>query len=261
MKRLPGDVPNSEVHGASSDKDEARWAELDALLRDHPHSAFHLLSLWPAYARRINVTRFLAHFKLFENVIDLPGDIVELGVSRGVSFFTWHKLLEIFNPTDTARKVIGFDSFEGLTDWRDEDGELDANVGKTEGGWGADGVSDEVFRLKDWHNRDNVLARERLILVKGRVQDTLPDFLASRPGMRISLLHFDVDLYEPTLFAIERLWDLVVPGGVVVFDEYALPPWAGEANAVDTFFAARGIKLKIHKFPWSLTPNGFLIKE
>ena len=79
--------------------------------------------------------------------------------------------------------------------------------------------------------------------------------------MRISLLHFDVDLYDPTLFALEQLWDLVVPGGVVVFDEYGLPPWGGEAKAVDTFFKSRGITgLRINKFPWSLTPNGFLVK-
>jgi hypothetical protein len=76
------------------------------------------------------------------------------------------------------------------------------------------------------------------------------------------LLHFDLDLYEPTKYALDRLWDLVLPGGVVVFDEYALPPWGGETTAWDEFAAERGLTgCKIRKFPWSLTPNGFLIKE
>lgn len=261
MNSLPGDVPSSEVHGGSSEKDRAFWGDMDGILADFPHSPFHLLTQWPVYARRVNVMRFLAHFKLFEQVIDLPGDIVELGVSRGVSFFSWHKFLEIFNPTDTSRKVIGFDSFEGLSDFSEHDGREDPAVGKRKGGWSAADVKGEVYRLKDLHNRDNILAKERLILVDGRVQDTLPRFLEARAGMRISLLHFDLDLYEPTRFALDHLWDLVVPGGVVVFDEYALPPWGGETKALESFLKDRGIHgLHLKKFPWSLTPNGYLIK-
>jgi len=261
MNQFPGDVPTTEVHGGGSDKDRAMWTEMDALLAEHPHSPFHILTQWPAYTRRVNVMRFLAHFKLFERVIELPGDIVEMGVSRGVSFFSWHKFIEIFNPCDTSRKIIGFDSFEGLSDFSEEDGRLDPNVGKHTGGWSADSAKQEVYRLKDFHNKDNVLAKERLVLVEGRVQDTLPAFLEARPGMRISLLHFDLDLYEPTLFALERLWDLVVPGGVVIFDEYALPPWGGETRALEVFFQKRNITgLTLNKFPWALTPNGFLVK-
>jgi len=261
MKTSPLDVPTQETHGASSDKDRAQWEQMEALLEANPHSLYHLMSLWPVYARRINVVRFLAHFKLFEKVINLPGDIVEVGVSRGASLFTWHKLIEIFCPTDTSRKIIGFDSFEGLTDFNEHDGALDPGVGKSVGGWSANSVEREVYALKDIHNRDNVLARERVILVKGRIQDTLPGFLASRPGMRISLLHLDADLYEPTMATLDGLWDLVVPGGVVVFDEYGLPPWAGEGAAFDEFREKRGLTgLKIEKFPWSLTPNGFVIK-
>jgi predicted O-methyltransferase YrrM len=92
------------------------------------------------------------------------------------------------------------------------------------------------------------------------VQDTLGPFLAETPGLRISLLHLDMDIYEPTKFALERLWDLVVPGGVIVMDEYATPPWAGESTAWEEFAAARGLALTIRKFPWALTPGGYVIK-
>jgi hypothetical protein len=261
MKRTPLDVPVEEVLGLGSDKDARHWEALEGILERNPHGVSHLLAMWPVYVRRINLARFLAHAKLFEYIAHLPGDIVELGVSRGVSFFTWHKLLEIHCPLDTSRKVIGFDSFEGLADFTDNDGRDDANVGKRAGGWSAGSVEEEVFALKDLFNQDNVLARERAILVKGRVQDTIEAFLTSRPGMRISLLHFDLDLYEPTLFALEALWDLLVPGGLIVLDEYALPPWAGETSAFDEFCRRRSIVgLKISKFPWSLTPTAFFTK-
>jgi len=78
------------------------------------------------------------------------------------------------------------------------------------------------------------------------------------PGIRISLLHFDVDLYRPTLTALKKLWPLVVPGGIVVFDEYGIPPWEGESKAVDEFFKNQKIELK--RFEWSSNPGAYLIK-
>ena len=38
---------------------------------------------FPIYTRRTILKRFLAHYELFLRTINLPGDIVELGVFRG----------------------------------------------------------------------------------------------------------------------------------------------------------------------------------
>lgn len=257
----PFDAPETQLLGVLSDKDKAFWQGMEALSEAYPHSLKHVLAHWPAYAKRIHMMRFLAHYELFKLTLDLPGSIVELGVSRGVSFFTWHKLLELFAPTDTWKRVYGFDSFEGLADFTPADG---AGLGdpsdKKQGGWSAGEVEGEIFALCDLVNADNVLARERSRLIKGRVQDTLEPFLAQTPGLRISLLHLDLDLYEPTKFVLEHLWDLVVPGGVIVMDEYGAVPWAGEATAWEEFAASRGLELTIRKFPWSLSPGGYVVK-
>lgn len=256
------DAPLEQMFGVHSDKDKQFWEGLHAIQEKYPHSDLHTLTHWPVYVKRILLTRFLAHFELFKKTLDLPGSIVELGVSRGVSFFSFHKFLEIFLPTDTSKKVFGFDSFEGLSDFSDEDGRTakDHVNDKTEGGWSAREVEGEIFDLCKLFNADNILARERSILIKGRIQDTLEPFLERTPGLRINLLHFDMDLYEPTLFALERLWDRVVPGGVIVFDEYGIPPWGGEASAFDQFRAARGIEVKLQKFQWCLTPSAYCLK-
>ena len=259
--RLPDDVPLAESHGLASAADREYWKKFSEITTLHPHSLEHFLALWPVYTKRISLVRFLSHYKLFTKVDNLPGDILDLGVSRGVSFFTFHKLLEIALPTDTSKKVIGIDTFEGLSQFTEKDGREDQAVGKTIGGWSASSVEEEVFSLLDLHNQDGVLTKKRGILLKGRVQEQIPKLLQDRPGMRISLLHLDLDLYEPTLFALETLWDLVVPGGLVVFDEYALPPWEGETKAWEDFAKSRGIYgIRITKEPGSLNPNGFLIK-
>ena len=256
------DAPMEQMYGVHSEKDKAFWSRFEELTRQYPHSQLHLHTHWPVYVKRILLTRFLAHYELFRKTIDIPGSIVELGVSRGVSFFAFHKMLEIFCPCDTSKKVFGFDSFEGLQDFAEQDGTAAGELSsdKHEGGWSASSVEGEIFALAELFNADNILARERSMLIKGRVQDSLDAFLKETPGLRISLLHFDLDLYEPTKFALTRLWDLVVPGGVVVFDEYALPPWGGEATAFDEFCRERSIRVELKKFPWCLTPTAYCIK-
>ena len=70
-----------------------------------------------------------------------------------------------------------------------------------------------------------------------------------------------MDLYEPTLYGLEQLYPLVVKGGVVCFDEYALIPWQGESNAVDEYFKKIGERPLIKKHAFTQTPHGYFIKE
>jgi hypothetical protein len=259
--RLENDVPVTEAHGLASENDREYWSKFDTILENSPHSEEHLLALWPVYVRRISMVRFLSHYELFKKIQNLPGDILDLGVSRGVSFFTFHKMLELFNPTDTSRKVIGVDSFEGLQDFSSSDGIQQSAVGKSQGGWSAKRVEDEIMQMLELHNSDGVLTKARGMIYKTRIQDLGTRLAQDRPGMRIALLHLDMDLYEPTLEALRMFWDLVLPGGLVVFDEFALPPWEGETKAWEDFAAERQLSYVIEKFPGTLNPNGFLIKR
>ena len=259
--KTPLDAPDSNLMGVSSEKDKLFWSRMEQLEEHYPHSLKHVLTHWPVYVKRVNVMRFLAHYELFKMTTDLPGSIVELGVSRGVSLFSWHKFLEILCPTDTSKRIFGFDSFEGLQDFTASDGSrsmTDQANDKTVGGWSADQY--EVHSFCELHNRDGILASRRITIMDGRVQETIPEFLREFPGVRISLLHFDLDLYEPTKFCLEQLWDLVVPGGVVVFDEYGIAPWAGEGNAFDEFCKERSIVPVMKKIPWTLTPTAYVVK-
>ena len=77
--------------------------------------------------------------------------------------------------------------------------------------------------------------------------------------MRISLLHLDVDLYEPTLAALKAFYPLVVPGGLVVFDEYGLVEWPGESKAAEEYFGDKMPRLE--KFPFPSLPGGFFKKS
>lgn len=61
---------------------------------------------------------------------------------------------------------------------------------------------------------------------------------------RIPLFAFDADLYSPTQVGPRYWLPLVVPGQVVLFDEYWMPPWEGKSKAVDEFFSQYSVHIR-----------------
>lgn len=256
------DVKVGETQGHKSSKDKDFWQRISDILSENNHSYQHVLSLFPAYVRRLHLMRFFAHYELFKMAVDLPGNFVEIGVFRGSSFFTFHKLLETFCPTDRRRHLFGFEHFKGLNKFHKKDGRKTNSDGKSIGGFDTRSVRDEILKLLDLHNDDNLIPNaKRSFLIEGDVKKTIPDFLKKNPGLRISLLHLDADLYEPTMTTLKNLFPRVVKGGLVVFDEYGLMPWEGESTAADEYFEKINYKPKWKRFKWSTQPQGYFIKE
>jgi len=211
-----------------------------------------------SFGRRMHFMKAFAHYEVFQLVADLPGDIVECGVYKGSSLLSFARFLETFCPGDRTRKVLGFDHFKGLSGRTEKDG-LDARVGNTAEGWNPADFRDTLFALVDAFNKDSfVPQRARVELVDGDVRETAKQYVADNPGLRLSLLHLDMDLYEPTLAALEAFWPRLLTGGVVLFDEYAIREWPGESEAVEEFF--KGAVPRIEKFGWASAPGGYFVK-
>lgn len=246
-------------YGASTSHDQTIWDRIESIAADRGHSVSDILESFPVYARRVNITRFLAHYELYRRIADLPGNIVEVGVYRGVSLLSWAKFIEIFHAGDRTRRVFGFDNFAGFTKISDEDGPPSDRFQKQVGGWDAGPFRDELMAHIDIFHEDSFLPRaKRVALIEGDITETAPKFVEENPGLRISLLHLDVDLYEPTLAALEAFYPLVVKGGLVVFDEYGLIDWPGESRAVEEYFGSD--MPQIEKFSFASLPGGFFVK-
>ncbi len=191
--------------------------------------------------------KILARYELFKLALDVPGDIVECGVFKGSGIFTWAKLMLMFKPNNEFR-VIGFDFFGA-----DRSGEYALAADREcvdfhASGWSA---PEAIKRAcAGW-------GFDRVDLYPGNVIETTARYVREKVGSRISLLYLDVDNYEGSLAILENLFPLVVPGGVVAFDEYALRGF-GESDAVDRYFAGRPVRIR--SFPWANTPTGFVIK-
>jgi hypothetical protein len=215
---------------------------------------------FPILARRQLLKRFLAHVELFKLALEVPGDIAELGVFRGLGLLTWANLLEAYCIGNRTKVVYGFDNWRGFTDFSPQDAKPVEEAGKVVGGFDPSGYLDELKSAIAIFDSDRFIPlKARIKLIAGDIESTVPAFARDNPGVRFSLVHFDCDLYKPTKAALEALWDRVTRGGVVIFDEYGIPDWPGETAAVDEFLANKP-EVQLRTFPWTNVPGAFLIK-
>ena len=223
--------------------------------------ALDAVKLFPVLARRQWLKRFLAHSEFFKMTLEVPGDIAELGVFRGLGLFTWANLLEAYCIGDRTKVVWGFDNWKGFTKLSPEDGQEVESVKKKAGGFSPQKYYDELQNAIVIFDNDRFIPwKSRIKLVVGSIEETIYTFAEENPGIRFSLIHFDCDLYSPTKHALEVLWPRLSRGGVMLFDEYSIPDWPGETKAVDQFFAEKP-HVKIKTLPWTNAPAGYLIKE
>lgn len=168
----------------------------------------------------------------------IPGDLVECGVWRGGGCIFMAGYLRAHGIT--GRRVLVADSFEGLpkpTAKADEG--LDLSKDKFPELAVALETVKENFAL-------NGLLSDDVVFLKGWFKDTLP----VAPTERIALLRLDGDLYESTMDTLAALYDRVVPGGVVIVDDYGALKAC--RDAVADFFAGRGEALpELTEIDWT----------
>jgi hypothetical protein len=196
--------------------------------------------------------KILSRYELFKRVIDVPGDIVECGVFKGTGVLFWAKLLQIFHPL-SSRKVVGFDTF----------GEYPA-TGEVDRKFAAELCAEAAYEGADPAALLEIAAecgvRDRIELIPGDATVTIREYVEARPGFRIALLNLDFDTYAPTRAALEALYDSVVPGGIVICDEYGLSG-CSESDAVDDYVRGHGLStVRLRSLRWNLSPMAYFIK-
>ena len=131
-------------------------------------------------------------------------DFLEFGVYTGHSIRFWSQM-----NRDPQSRFIGFDSFEGLPEDWCGNYRIDNNRYRK----GTFDVGGAVPQIDD----------ERVSFIKGWFQNTLPGFLKGFTPRSRLVVHNDSDLYSSTLFTLASLNALLVPGAVVIFDEFSIP--------------------------------------
>jgi hypothetical protein len=177
-------------------------------------------------------------------------------VFKGSGIATFSKFLEIYCP-NSNKKVIGFDIFQQNShEILSKDMKLDKNNMNVV----YSRVNMDELTLESVEERlTNMKIHKKYILVQGDVEESLPMFLEKNPGLRVSLLYIDCDIERPTYFSLKYLWDRILPGGIILFDEYEHHSFS-ESNGVDKFLKENNIKYDI-KTTNFMCPTAYLVKE
>lgn len=84
----------------------------------------------------------------------------------------------------------------------------------------------------------------------------LPEVLAEGCPEKIAYLHIDLNQAPAEIATLDALFDRVVPGGMIILDDYEMFFYRAQKTAEDSWFGKRGYKV----FPLP-TSQGFVIKR
>lgn len=163
---------------------------------------------------------------LLKGTLGLPGDVLECGVFRGHSLL---RLAAMIKENGSAKSLFGCDSFEGFPPGsvQEKDRSILRRMRRVETKFRSTShVPSRIERLCRIFDFRNVTT------VKGFFEESLEQF----NDREFCFVHLDVDLYSSYLTCLEKLYDRVVPGGLIVFDEYRDPTWPGATQAINEFF-------------------------
>ena len=142
------------------------------------------------------LSKFITRLDLYRRIMNLRGEVVECGIFKAVSFMQFVKIRSILE-NDFSRKIIGLDTFGTFPNAKNEGDKKVLKKFVSEAGNKSISIGDLKKKLLHLNLEGNIE------LVKGDIQHTAKLYLEKNPGLRIALLHIDVDLYEPTKCSLE----------------------------------------------------------
>lgn len=178
----------------------------------------------------------------------IGGDIVECGVWRGGSAMICAYTLQKMH--DVKRTLYLYDTYSGMAepDSRDRTVEGDSPAREIwqryrdgdRSSWCYASLTDvkkNLFRTK--------YPKNRLRFIEGKVEVTIPKHIPSR----IAILRLDTDWYTSTHHELVHLYPRLVPGGIIIIDDYG--HWKGARKAVDEYFRKNHKTVLLNRIDYS----------
>lgn len=177
--------------------------------------------------------------------VRLDGDFVECGVNKGflsssiMDYLDWNKLNKKFYLLDT---FCGID----LTLVSEEEKELNIEEKNQK-------LIDNNFYTLDIKSViDNFSEFKNVEIIKGSIPHTLENIKSDK----IAFASIDLNCSPPEVAAMEFLWEKLVPGAIVVLDDYAYKGYEPQKKGMDEF--AKSKNIEILSLP---TGQGIIIKS
>jgi len=161
--------------------------------------------------------------------IHLEGDFVECGVLHGTAVKT---VIDYFGKENFHKNFWAYDTYES-------------------------NPTDHVFEQQKEGFLKKIKERFAGYNTVKLVQGLLPESLTNNSPDKIAYMHIDMNSAVFEVAVLEVLFDRVVPGGIIIFDDYEwCGAYRGQKIAEDTWFDARNYRV----FPLP-TGQGLVIKR
>ena len=170
-------------------------------------------------------------------------NVVECGVFNGGTLMP---ITKFSTSLEKQVNITGIDSFQGFPDKKPnpidtfKTFELQLSQGKITQDY-FDKAKDRCYRKQDVLDKNyfdrvttnifDFASHNKVNLLQGYFENVLPSY--NHP---IDVLYLDCDLYDSYLTCLNNLYDNIVEGGVIIFDEYFSYKYPGARVAIDEFF-------------------------
>lgn len=179
-----------------------------------------------------------------QNAAKLDGDFVECGVFKGDFSYVITQMLDFGKLNKT---FYLYDTFAGFSDKyssADDFPEAPDFIEK------ANKIYSEGNLFSDVTQRFSGLSNVKVI------QGVVPDIFAEISPQKIAFLHLDLNSHAAEFAALEALFERVVSGGYIIFDDYGWVLARKQKDAIDRFMNPRGYS--VLELP---TGQGLVIKR
>jgi len=162
------------------------------------------------------------------SAMKLPGDFIECGVFKGD--MSW-VLANTVDFADINKDFYLYDTFEGFSDKYSSADDFPFNPNFLD-------FANKAYKIPDLHKKVEGRFKDfqNIKVIKG----VLPDVLDKVAPDRISFLHIDLNSPTAEVAVLDILFDRVVSGGMVVFDDYGWFEYINQKRAEDAFMNDRG---------------------
>ena len=242
MKKKNGQIDKGR------EKEKEKFKSLNTFQKISTSEIWNAENIYHLKTDTSRISQIIYHYEIYKKILNIPGCIIECGVFKGnslIRFLTYRSILE----NNFSRDVFGFDIFGKFPNSKN--------------------INDKIF-IKKWEKEaNNGISIEELEdnlkekkftnfkLIKGNLLKTIPKFLKQNPNTKISLLHLDLDTYEPTKYALNKFSKMMTKGGIILLDDYSQV--YGATKATDDFLK-KNKKFKIQKLIFYKKPS-FIITE
>jgi hypothetical protein len=226
-------------------KEQEYFASIEDYFHQSTSSFSEKMHAFPRFIPRQAISYFMVRHQIFQRVLGLHGSILDFGIFRGSSFFTWQQLSAILEPYNHLRKIVGFDSFEGFSAITEVDQGGEEFPLKSEGGMAFPRGEVELERGVELFDMNRPIGHVgKASIVKGDLPESFNKYLKEHPETIVALANFGLGLHAPTYGCLVALKSRLQRGSVLVFEDLNQALWPGESQALYEVFEPREILLE-----------------